>query len=30
LRPHERVLLLLQMLGGQQRVELASNAIEVV
>src|SRR5215831_244995 len=28
LRPHERVLVLLQMLGGQQRVELAQSAIE--
>jgi hypothetical protein len=30
LRPHERVLVLLQLLGGQQRVELASNTIEAV
>jgi transcriptional antiterminator RfaH len=30
LRPRERVLVLLQLLGGQQRVELARNAIEVV
>ena len=30
LRPHERVLVLLQMLGGQQRVELAQNVIEAV
>src|SRR5262249_52772135 len=30
LRPHERVLVLLQLLGGQQRVDLARNAIEVV
>jgi transcriptional antiterminator RfaH len=30
LRPHERVLVLLQLLGGQQRVELARNTIEVV
>jgi transcriptional antiterminator RfaH len=30
LRPHERVLVLLQMLGGQQRVELARNVIEAV
>jgi transcriptional antiterminator RfaH len=30
LRPHERVLVLLRMLGGQQRVELARNAIEAV
>jgi transcription antitermination factor NusG len=30
LRPHERVLVLLHLLGGQQRVELALNAIEAV
>jgi transcriptional antiterminator RfaH len=30
LRPHERVLVLLHLLGGQQRVELAQSAIEVV
>src|SRR5262249_9269940 len=30
LRPRERVLVLLQLLGGQQRVELARGAIEVV
>jgi transcriptional antiterminator RfaH len=30
LRPHEPVLVLLQLLGGQQRVELARNAIEAV
>jgi transcriptional antiterminator RfaH len=30
LRPHERVLVLLQLLGGQQRVELARGAIETV
>jgi hypothetical protein len=30
LRPHERVLVLLQLLGGQQRVERAKNAIEVI
>lgn len=30
LRPHERVLVLLQLLGGQQRVELARGAIEAV
>jgi transcriptional antiterminator RfaH len=30
LRPHERVLVLLQLLGGQQRVELARNAVEAV
>jgi hypothetical protein len=27
-RPHERVLVLLRLLGGGQRVELARNAIE--
>jgi hypothetical protein len=30
LRPHERVLVLLQLLGGEQRVELARNAIEAI
>ena len=30
LRPHERVLVLLQLLGGQQRVELARSAIDAV
>jgi transcriptional antiterminator RfaH len=30
LRPHERVLVLLQLLGGQQRVELGRNAIEAI
>src|SRR5262249_55036439 len=30
LRPHERVLVLLQLHGGQQRVELARNAIEAI
>ena len=30
LRPPERALVLLQLLGGQQRVELARNAIEAV
>jgi len=30
LRPHERVLVLLQLLGGQQRVELAQSAIEAI
>jgi transcriptional antiterminator RfaH len=30
LRPHERVLVLLNLLGGQQRVELARNAIEPI
>jgi len=28
LRPHERVLVLLRLLGGEQRVELARNAVE--
>jgi transcriptional antiterminator RfaH len=30
LRPHERVVMLLQMLGGQQRVELSRSVIEAV
>jgi transcriptional antiterminator RfaH len=30
LRPNERVLVLLQLLGSQQRVELARNAIEAI
>jgi transcriptional antiterminator RfaH len=30
LRPHERVLVLLQLLGGERPVELARSAIEVV
>jgi hypothetical protein len=30
LRPHERVLVLLQLLGGEQRVGLAKNAIEAI
>ena len=30
LRAHERVLVLLQLLGGQQRVELARSAIEAI
>jgi hypothetical protein len=30
LRPHERVLVLLRLLGGQQRVELARSAIEAM
>ena len=30
LRPHERVLVLLQLLGGQQRVELAQSSVEAV
>jgi transcriptional antiterminator RfaH len=29
MKPHERVAVLLQILGGQQRVELPSNAIEL-
>ena len=29
MKPHERVAVLLQILGGQQRVELLSNAIEL-
>jgi transcriptional antiterminator RfaH len=29
-RPHERVLVLLTLLGGQQRVELPKDALEVV
>ena len=29
-RPHERVLVLLALLGGQQRVELPRDAIEVI
>jgi transcription antitermination factor NusG len=29
-RPHERVLVLLQLLGGERPVELARNAIEAV
>jgi hypothetical protein len=29
-RPHERVAVLLQMFGGQQRLELAADAIEAV
>jgi transcription antitermination factor NusG len=29
-RPHERVLILLALLGGQQRVELAQDDIEVI
>lgn len=28
LKPHERVIVLLQMLGAEQRVDLAINAIE--
>jgi len=30
LRARERVMVLLNLLGGQQRVELARNAIEAV
>jgi len=30
LKPHERVLVLLNLLGGQQRVELAKSAIKVI
>ena len=30
MRPHERVLVLLGVLGGQQRVELARDAVEVL
>jgi transcription antitermination factor NusG len=30
LRPHERVLVLLRLLGGEQRVELAQSAIEPI
>ena len=30
MRPHERVLVLLAVLGGQSRVELAKNAVEAV
>jgi hypothetical protein len=30
MRPHERVLVLLGVLGGQQRVDLARDAVEVV
>jgi transcription antitermination factor NusG len=30
LRPHERVLVLLQLLGGQQRVELPKGDIEAI
>ena len=30
LKPHERVLVLLNLLGGDQRVELAQAAIEAV
>ena len=30
MRAHERVLVLLALLGGQQRVELPKDAVEVV
>ena len=30
LRPHERVLVLLQLLGGERPVELARGAIEAI
>ena len=30
MRPHERVLVLLALFGGQQRVELAKDAVETV
>jgi hypothetical protein len=30
LRPHERVVVLLNLLGGDQRVDLAMSAIEAV
>jgi hypothetical protein len=30
LRPHERVLVLLHLLGGERGVELARNAIEAI
>jgi len=30
LKPHERVVVLLNLLGGDQRVDLATNAIEAV
>src|SRR5215831_15420540 len=30
LKPHERVIVLLQMLGGDQRVDLAMKAIEAI
>ena len=30
LRPHERVIVLLNLLGGEQRVDLAMNAIEAI
>ena len=30
MRPHERVLVLLALLGGEQRVELSKDAIEAV
>ena len=30
LRPHERVLVLLQLLGGERPVEIARGAVEAV
>jgi hypothetical protein len=30
LRPHERVLVLLRLLGSQQRVELAQGAVAAI
>jgi transcription antitermination factor NusG len=30
LKPHERVLVLLNLLGGQQRVELARSSVEAI
>ena len=30
LRPHERVVVLLNLLGGQQRVELSRSAVEMI
>jgi hypothetical protein len=30
LKPHERVVVLLNLLGGDQRVDLAQSAIEAV
>src|SRR5262249_26155145 len=30
LRPHERVLVLLQLLGGEQRVDLAQSSVEAI
>jgi hypothetical protein len=30
LRPHERVLVLLNLFGGQQRVELTRSSVEAI